>query len=164
MADFWRDAEGARIFGVRINGTEISGGVDVYKAAQGKSTAYELTVPITVTDNMIVIELYNSLNDTKHEPILSGIVVDGTISSDNPGIAHHHSVHPSIQSSGTMVCVRGVHAGDRLVASNLFGQVVRSIDIDSRQELFDLECPDGFYLVRHFRNGELINQAQVVIK
>ena len=65
---YWTQA-GQRVFNVVVNGTTIAKKLDVFAAAGGAFTAYDITVPVSVTNQWVTIEFDQVVNNPKIDAI-----------------------------------------------------------------------------------------------
>ena len=65
---YWTEA-GKRVFNVVVNGTTVKQNLDVFAVAGGAFTAYDVTVPVSVTDQWVTIELDPVVNNPKIDAI-----------------------------------------------------------------------------------------------
>jgi uncharacterized protein (DUF2141 family) len=61
--------KGSRVFDVMIQGVKVISELDVF-ARVGKNQAYDVTIPVTVTDGKLTMEFYNSRGNAKVNAIL----------------------------------------------------------------------------------------------
>ncbi len=69
FAEIYAGAAGQRIFGVKIEGKEVIGNLDIFSNV-GKNTALDRTIPVTVADGELNIDFYASKNNAKINAIL----------------------------------------------------------------------------------------------
>jgi Malectin domain len=64
FAEIYWGAKGKRIFNVLLNGTRIITNLDIY-AKVGKNRAYDMEVPVTVTNGQVVLQFQSIVNYAK---------------------------------------------------------------------------------------------------
>jgi hypothetical protein len=57
FAEIWYTSAGQRLFDVALNGSTVRTRLDVFAAAGGANTAYDLTYPVTVTNGQVTLTL-----------------------------------------------------------------------------------------------------------
>ncbi len=74
FAEYWRDADGTRVFEVRLNGNTIpQSPIDIYAAA-GQATAYDITWTGVVPDGLLSIDVEGLTSNG----MMNGLVVEKT--------------------------------------------------------------------------------------
>jgi hypothetical protein len=71
FAELYHSAAGQRTFNVRINGVVVGNNVDVFSRAGGARRAFDLIVPISVTNGRAVVEIIPVIDDA----ILNGLEI-----------------------------------------------------------------------------------------
>ncbi len=69
FAELWFTGSGSRIFNVLVNGAQVQQNLDVVAAAGGRFIAYNIQVPVTVTNGSVNIDL----QPVRDNPMISGI-------------------------------------------------------------------------------------------
>ncbi|MCX5908377.1 MAG: malectin, partial [Deltaproteobacteria bacterium] len=69
FAEIYNHYAGGRIFDVKIEGKEVISNLDIFAKA-GKNKAYDVTIPVTVTDGMLNIEFRPDVGNAKVSAIL----------------------------------------------------------------------------------------------
>lgn len=57
FAEFYLSARGQRVFNIVVNGTTLLAGFDILANASGMNAAYDVSLPVTVTNGQITIQL-----------------------------------------------------------------------------------------------------------
>lgn len=65
LAEFYWNAAGKRVFDVTAEGKLIVNDLDIFSAAGGKNKAYDLTVPVTVTDGTLNLNFITVKDNAK---------------------------------------------------------------------------------------------------
>jgi hypothetical protein len=73
---YW-DAEGQRVFSVKVNGSVVQNKLDVWKAAGGKNKPYAIEVNLPIYDTGIDIECFQADTDPDNA-MISGIEITNT--------------------------------------------------------------------------------------
>jgi len=94
FAEFYFTAAGKRVFNVTVNGQTVVSDLDIF-AKVGKNVAYDVAVPVNVTNGAISINFISKVNNAKVSAI---------------------KVAPAVPSSGSVVFAD--NAGGRLYASS----------------------------------------------
>jgi hypothetical protein len=69
FAELSCSAASCRVFNVKMEGRQVIGNLDLF-AKVGKNRAYDITIPVTVTDGKLTIEFYSSGSNAKVNAIL----------------------------------------------------------------------------------------------
>ena len=82
FAEIYWNAAGQRIFNVSMQGTQVISNLDIY-ATVGKDAAYDVTIPVSVTNGTLNIKFTTIVDNAK----VSAIVVTGSQSSTSTSFA-----------------------------------------------------------------------------
>ena len=69
FAETYWTAAGKRVFDVAINGTTVISNLDIY-AKVGKNVAYDVTIPVSVTNGALKINFITKVDNAKVSAIL----------------------------------------------------------------------------------------------
>ncbi len=69
FSELYWSAPNERVFNVVVNGTLITKNLDVFAAAGGAFTAYDITIPVSVTNQWVTVELDPVVNNPKIDAI-----------------------------------------------------------------------------------------------
>ncbi len=82
FAEIYWNAAGARVFNVSMQGTQVISNLDIYSKV-GKDAAYDVTIPVSVTNGQLTINFSSVVDYAK----VSAIVVTGSQSSTSTSFA-----------------------------------------------------------------------------
>ncbi|HEY1214606.1 MAG TPA: malectin domain-containing carbohydrate-binding protein, partial [Bryobacteraceae bacterium] len=147
FAELYWWSSGQRVFNIVVNGTQVTQNLDVVAAAGGAFTAYDLTVPVAVTNQWVTIEFDPVVNNPK----INAIELDPV------------QVGPSTLSGKIQnIAQQGVSGATIVVTSNSYR---RSAVSDAAGSYSIQNLPSGTYTVQVAATGYLPSTSwSVVVK